>query len=63
MFGSFAKNLFGSSNDRVVKAMQPLVQQINSREADLVDLDDEPTDEGEKSVSSSATADFTCVIR
>ncbi|MDC0062526.1 preprotein translocase subunit SecA [Candidatus Puniceispirillum sp.] len=41
MFGSFAKNLFGSSNDRAVKAMQPLVQQINDREADLAELDDD----------------------
>ena len=41
MFGSFAKNLFGSSNDRAVKAMQPLVQQINAREADLAGLDDD----------------------
>nr|AAV31620.1 predicted preprotein translocase subunit SecA [uncultured alpha proteobacterium EBAC2C11] len=41
MFGSFAKNLFGSSNDRAVKAMQPLVQQINAREADFADLDDD----------------------
>ena len=41
MFGSFAKNLFGSSNDRAVRAMQPLVQQINAREADLAGLDDD----------------------
>ncbi len=41
MFGSFAKNLFGSSNDRAVKAMQPLVQQINAREPDLDGLDDD----------------------
>ncbi len=41
MFGSFAKNLFGSSNDRAVKAMQPLVQQINAREADLAGLGDD----------------------
>ncbi len=41
MFGSFAKNLFGSSNDRVVKSMQPLVQQINAREVDLAGLDDD----------------------
>ena len=41
MFGSFAKNLFGSSNDRAVKAMQPLVQQINSREADFAGLGDD----------------------
>ena len=41
MFGSFAKNLFGSSNDRAVKAMQPLVQKINAREAALAGLDDD----------------------
>ena len=41
MFGSFAKNLFGSSNDRVVKAMQPMVQQINAREADFAGLGDD----------------------
>ena len=41
MFGSFAKNLFGSSNDRAVKAMQPLVQQINAREADFAGRDDD----------------------
>ena len=41
MFGSFAKNLFGSSNDRTVKAMQPLVQKINDREADFASLDDD----------------------
>ena len=40
MFSSFARNLFGSSNDRVVKSMQPLVQQINSREVDFANLDD-----------------------
>jgi preprotein translocase subunit SecA len=41
MFASFAKNLFGSSNDRIVKSMQPLVQQINDREADFASLDDD----------------------
>ena len=41
MFGSFAKNLFGSSNDRLLKNMQPLVQKINSLEANLADLEDE----------------------
>ena len=41
MFASFAKNLFGSSNDRIVKSMQPLVQQINDREANFVSLDDD----------------------
>ena len=41
MFGSFAKNLFGSSNDRMVKSMQPLVQQINARETELDTIDDD----------------------
>jgi len=41
MFGSFAKNLFGSSNDRAVKAMQSVVQNINAREADFTGLDDD----------------------
>ena len=41
MFASFAKNLFGSSNDRIVKSMQPLVQQINDREANFASLEDD----------------------
>ena len=41
MFASFAKNLFGSSNDRIAKSMQPLVQQINDREANFASLDDD----------------------
>jgi len=41
MFASFAKNLFGSSNDRIVKSMQPLVQQINDRETNFASLDDD----------------------
>ena len=41
MFGSFAKNLFGSSNDRAVKAMQPLVQQVNALEGELAGLNDD----------------------
>ncbi|MDC1382147.1 preprotein translocase subunit SecA [Candidatus Puniceispirillum sp.] len=41
MFGSFAKNLFGSSNDRLLKNMQPLVEEINSLEASLANLNDE----------------------
>jgi len=41
MFASIAKNLFGSSNDRIVKSMQPLVQQINDREANFASLEDD----------------------
>ena len=39
MFGSIAKSLFGNANDRVIKAMKPLVQAINDREGDFADLD------------------------
>jgi preprotein translocase subunit SecA len=39
MFGSIAKSLFGNANDRVIKAMKPLVQAINDREADFAGLD------------------------
>ncbi|MDC6457716.1 preprotein translocase subunit SecA [Alphaproteobacteria bacterium] len=41
MFASIAKNLFGSSNDRIVKSMQPLVQQINDRETNFASLNDD----------------------
>jgi preprotein translocase subunit SecA len=41
MFGSIAKSLFGSSNDRVIKNMQPLIQAINAREDDLAGRDDD----------------------
>ena len=39
MFGSIAKSLFGNANDRVIKAMKPLVQAINDREGEVADLD------------------------
>ncbi|GIR33634.1 MAG: hypothetical protein CM15mP46_6290 [Alphaproteobacteria bacterium] len=32
MFGSLAKSLFGSSNDRAVKNLQPLISKINGLE-------------------------------
>ena len=35
MFGSLAKSLFGSSNDRAVKNLQPLISKINSLEDGL----------------------------
>ncbi|MEK9910506.1 MAG: DEAD/DEAH box helicase, partial [Candidatus Puniceispirillum sp.] len=41
MIGSIAKRFFGSSNDRVLKNMQPLVQAINAREDDLAGRDDD----------------------
>ena len=40
MFGAFARRLFGSSNDRVVKAMQATVDAVNAKEPELERLDD-----------------------
>ena len=40
MFGSLAKRLFGSSNDRAVKNLQPLVSEINGLEDGLSSKDD-----------------------
>ena len=63
MFASFAKNLFGSSNDRIVKSMQPLVQQINDREANFASLDDDAiramvTDIRQKITDGASKDDF-----
>jgi len=41
MFAGIAKAIFGSSNDRYVKSMQPLVQKIASFEPNLQGLSDE----------------------
>jgi len=38
---NFTRKLFGSSNDRVVKRMRPLVEKINALEPDFVALDDD----------------------
>ncbi|MEM8827309.1 MAG: preprotein translocase subunit SecA, partial [Pseudomonadota bacterium] len=38
---AIAKRLFGSSNDRYVKSLGPLVEKINGLEADLEPLSDE----------------------
>ena len=40
MFGSLAKSLFGSSNDRAVKNLQPLISKINGLEDGLSSKDD-----------------------
>ncbi|QXQ06382.1 preprotein translocase subunit SecA [Sphingosinicellaceae bacterium] len=39
-FGGIAKRLFGSSNDRYVKSLSPLIAQINGFEAQIVPLSD-----------------------
>ncbi|MEA1083081.1 preprotein translocase subunit SecA [Sphingomonas sp. CD22] len=41
MFGGFAKSLFGSSNDRYVKSLNPIVQKIAAFEPTLQALTDE----------------------
>ncbi len=41
MFGGFAKSLFGSSNDRYVKSLNPILAKITSFEPSLVAMSDE----------------------
>lgn len=41
MFGSLARSLFGSSNDRIVKAYAKRVTQVNALEADIQKLTDQ----------------------
>ncbi|MEO1027421.1 MAG: preprotein translocase subunit SecA, partial [Pseudomonadota bacterium] len=40
-FGSIAKKVFGTANDRQVKALQPLVDKINALEPEFEALSDE----------------------
>ena len=39
--GNFAKKVFGTPNDRKIKAIQPLVDKINSLEVEFEALSDE----------------------
>ena len=41
IFGGLAKRIFGSSNDRYVRSLQPLVQRINALEPNIEALTDE----------------------
>src|SRR3546814_4191253 len=41
MFGAIAKAIFGSSNDRYVKSMRPLVAKINALEPQFEAMGDE----------------------
>src|ERR1041385_5621494 len=41
MFGALARRLFGTANDRYVKSLGPLVDQINELEPELEKLSDE----------------------
>src|SRR5579883_2122875 len=40
MLGAFAKRLFGSRNDRLIKSLQPQVDAINAKEPEVAALDD-----------------------
>ena len=42
MFGAVARKIFGSSNERRIKAFQPRVDAINALEKDLIGLTDDP---------------------
>jgi preprotein translocase subunit SecA len=65
MFGSFAKKLFGSVNDRRVKSYQPKVVAINALEKELEKLSDEAlrarTDAFRQQVADGATLDSLLV--
>ncbi len=41
MIGALARRLFGSANDRYVKSLGPLIEQINALEPELAALDDD----------------------
>ena len=41
MFGALAKNLFGTANERILKAFQPIVDHINGLEKGLEPLSDD----------------------
>ena len=61
MFGAIARNLFGSSNDRVVKRLRKRVDAINVLEAEHQALSDEAlrarTGEFRKRLSDGETLD------
>ena len=40
MFGEFAKRLFGSRNERLIKSLRPIVDAVNAKEAEIAALDD-----------------------
>jgi len=40
MLGAFAKRLFGSANDRLIKSLRPQVEAVNAKEAEVAALDD-----------------------
>ncbi len=65
MFSILKKALFGNSNDRNIKSMLPLVDQINGFEDQIASLDDtalrSQTDKFREKLSSGATLDCFCL--
>ena len=61
MFGGFARKLFGSSNERRIKAYRPRVDAINALEPELEKLSDDAlrarTDEFRKQLADGKTLD------
>ena len=61
MIGAVARKLFGSSNDRLIRAYRPRVEEINALEGELEALSDEAlrarTDEFRKQIAEGATFD------
>ena len=61
MIGALARKIFGSANDRRVRAYQPRVDQINALESELATLTDEAlrarTDEFRKQVAAGTPLD------
>ncbi len=61
MIGAVARKLFGSSNDRRIRAYRPRVDEINALEKELEALSDEAlrarTDEFKKQLAEGATVD------
>src|ERR1700689_2877016 len=65
MIGAVARKLFGSSNDRRIRAFRPRVDEINALEKELEELSDEAlrarTDEFKKQIAEGATLDDVLV--
>ena len=61
MFGSLAKKLFGSANDRRVKSFHPRVEAINALEPELTGLTDDAlrarTEEFKAQIAAGAKID------
>ncbi|MFL5336493.1 MAG: preprotein translocase subunit SecA, partial [Geminicoccaceae bacterium] len=61
MLGAFARRLFGSANDRLVKSMRKTVDQINALEPTIAALDDSglraKTDEFKRRLAAGETLD------